>query len=1249
MSPLDPTDLTTRVRAAVAAVLRTDAGQLAADRSLRDLGINSMRAMRVAARLETDLGVPVRPWLLLEHDRIDTLVAALAAERSGDADPGPPDDAAPPGPHGPGPSTPGPSAEADPAPPVDGVPAASPARPLSHAEQTQWYLAWSQPHSTRYVFSGGVRLRGHLRVDALRAAFQTLVERHEPLRTSYRLDADGVPRATPVAPWCFPLPVTDLSAGSDPDAEVEAAVRDERDTPFDLTTGRLLRARLLRTAADEHVLLLAAHHIAFDGWSLGLLFRALGTGYRAATGASAPAPAGTGPGYRDYVEFQQDTWRRDRRIRLDWWRDQLADARTVLDVPGDLPGDPGPDGPGELLRFTVEPGLAAGVRELCRTIGVTLFVALATAYATVLHHRTGQDDLLLGTPLTHRPRPAFHQLIGMFVNTVVLRARFGADTTFRDLLAQGRRRMLGALEHQDAPLNAVIEAAGALRDPDRNPLFQVMFDLHSFPPDELSLPGVEVRALDGGAVSLHRFETPGREAKFDLTLTVEDDGEALLAALEYRADRYSAAWARRFADDLTTLLAQVVADPARPVRDLAASRAGDSLAHGPALAVPSRTVHELVEAHARNRPDAVAVVDRGRRTTYAELDRAAGELAGRLRAAGVGPETVVGVLAERSADLVVDLLAVLRAGGAYLLLEPRHPQQRWWTMLRDGDARLLLTRAHLAARLAEDAGDADAGDADAGGAPDRPEDVTGDDAIGGAADSDRRLLRLSPHRSPARTGRTGPDNTAYLLFTSGSTGTPKGAAVSHRALVNAHLGWQRRYRLGPDTAVAQLAGPAFDVFSGELVRALCSGARLVIVPDEDVVDPVRLHELLCAEQVTTAEFVPSVLRPLLDLGASLPGMRLVALGVEPWTAADHHLLLRLLSPGAEVVNTYGVTEATVDSTIGALPTTGPELTGRAAAYRWPVGPPMPNTSVYVLDHRLRPVPVGQPGEVWIGGAGVAQGYRGRPGHTADRFRPDPYAPAPGRRMYRTGDRGRMLPDGQLVLLGRVDRQVKVRGVRVDPEEVEAVLGAAPGVRRAVVTVAADGPGAGLVAYLVREPGTSPDLRAVATHAARALPQAVCPVRYAVLDRPPLTPNGKIDFAALAGVPTQPVGRDRPVDRPSTATERQVAALCADLLGVDEVGARVDFFELGGHSLLLARLVGMVRDRFAVELPVREVLLDPTVATIAALVDAGGTADAAPDRATTPTAAPTARRVRVRAVVGADSTLRVRRGGTDVRS
>ncbi|MFI6231267.1 amino acid adenylation domain-containing protein [Micromonospora echinospora] len=1243
MNPPDPTDLTTRVRAAVAAVLRTDAGQLAADRSLRDLGINSMRAMRVAARLENGLGVPVRPWLLLEHDRIDTLVAALAAELSGDAAPGPPDDAAPPGPHGPVPSALVPSADADPAPPVDGVPAASsaspPARALSHAEQTQWYLAWSQPHSTRYVFSGGIRLRGHLRVDALRAAFQTVVERHEPLRTSYRLDADGVPRAAPVAPWRFPLPVTDLSAGSDPEAEVEAAVRDERDTPFDLTTGRLLRARLLRTAADEHVLLLAAHHIAFDGWSLGLLFRALGTGYRAATGASAPAPDGTGPGYRDYVEFQQDTWRRDRRVRLDWWRDQLADARTVLDVPGDLPGDPGPDGPGELLRFTVEPGLAAGVRELCRTTGVTLFVALATAYATVLHHRTGQDDLLLGTPLTHRPRPAFHQLIGMFVNTVVLRARFGADTTFRDLLAQSRRRMLGALEHQDVPLNAVIESAGAVRDPDRNPLFQVMFDLHSFPPDELSLPGVEVRALDGGAVGLHRFETPGREAKFDLTLTVEDDGEALLAALEYRADRYSAAWARRLADDLTTLLAQVAADPARPVRDLAASRAGDSVAHGPASTVPSRTVHELVEAHARTRPDAVAVVDRGRRTTYAELDRAAGELAGRLRAAGVGPETVVGVLAERSADLVVDLLAVLKAGGAYLLLEPRHPRRRWRTMLRDGDARLLLTRAHLAARLA---GDADADDARDG--TDRPEDVTG-----GAPDGDRRLLRLSPHRPPARTGRTGPDNTAYLLFTSGSTGTPKGTAVSHRALVNAHLGWHRRYRLGPDTAVAQLAGPAFDVFSGELVRALCSGARLVIVPDEDVVDPVRLHELLCAERVTTAEFVPSVLRPLLDLGASLPDMRLVALGVEPWTAADHHLLLRLLPPGTEVVNTYGVTEATVDSTIGALPTTGPELTGRAAAYRWPVGPPMPNTSVYVLDHRLRPVPLGQPGEVWIGGAGVAQGYRGRPGHTADRFRPDPYAPAPGRRMYRTGDRGRMLPDGQLVLLGRVDRQVKVRGIRVDPEEVEAVLGAAPGVRRAVVTVAADGPAAGLVAYLVREPGASPDLRAVATHAARALPQAVCPVRYAVLDRPPLTPNGKIDFAALADVPTRPVGRDRPVDRPTTATERQVAALCADLLGVDEVGTRVDFFELGGHSLLLARLVGMVRDRFAVELPVREVLLDPTVATIAALVDAGQPAGAAPEGATTPTAAPTARRVRVRAVVGADSTLRVRRGGTDVRS
>ena len=554
--------------------------------------------------------------------------------------------------------------------------------------------------------------------------------------------------------------------------------------------------------------------------------------------APGPEPAPPDVDYGAFVEAQAHSWQRHSQERLRWWRDYLAGCRPVLDVPGDLPGA-GPTGPGRVRRFAVEPRAAAAVRDLCRTSGTTLFVTMAAAYATVLHHRTGRDDLLIGIPLSHRPRSAYHELIGMFVNTVVLRARFAPDTDFPALLRDTRAGMLGALEHQDVPLSAVVYVTGTARDPGHHPLFQVMFDLHSFPPDELRLPGIEVRALDGGPVSLNSLEVPGQEAKFDLTLTVEDTGEAMLGALEYRTDRYSAAWADGFVGDLLAVLDQAVAVPARPLRDLALSRPGESIAHGPAVPVPETTVHALISEHARTRPDAVAVVDGAYRLTYGALERTASELAVRLRAAGVGPGVTVAVLADRSAGLIVDLLAVLKAGGTYLPLDPRHPAGRMRAMVRDGGAQLLLVRRN--AGLGSDPGELglDAGE-DWG--------------------PDHRLIRPAGPGQPVTDGRDGPHGTAYLLFTSGSTGKPKAVAVSHRALINAHLGWQASYSIAPTDAVAQLAGPAFDVFSGELVRALCSGARLVIVRDDVVVDPARLSALLRAEAVTIAEFVPSVLR-----------------------------------------------------------------------------------------------------------------------------------------------------------------------------------------------------------------------------------------------------------------------------------------------------------------------------------------------------------------------------------------------------
>ncbi|OLF14177.1 hypothetical protein BLA60_03240 [Actinophytocola xinjiangensis] len=1125
-------DLVALLRAAVASTTRTEPASVGEDSSLRALGVNSMRALRIAARLERELGAPVAPWPLLEHDRLGDAAAAIV-----------PGTDEPPR-HRPGPW-----------------------RPLSHAEQSQWYLDWSEPGATRYVFSGAIRLRGPVDPAALGAALSAVVRRHEPLRTRYGTGPDGVPRAVAADPYPVALPVT-----GEP---LDQVVRAERETPFDLTGGRLLRARLVRLAPEDHALVLAAHHIAVDGWSFGVLLRELG-------GRSPELTAG----YPDAVAAEAATWRADGPRQREWWRGYLADAPPALDVPGDLPVGPGATGAGRVLRFAVEPAVTAAVRALPATPYAVLF----TAFAVVLHRRAGRDDLLVGTPLANRARPRFHDLIGMFVNTVVLRSRAGRDTTFAALLRATRDGLLGAMTHQEVPLPEITAAAqGAARDP----LVRVMFDLHSFPPGELALPGVEVLAGDGGPLTLNSFETPGSQAKFDLTLTMEDTGEALLGALEYRTDRYTRRWADGFVEDLLAVLTEATRDPDTRVRDLAAGRGEPSVVRGEPAPPGEWTVHGLVGG----RPEAVAVVDGDEALDYAELDRRAGELAGRLRALGVGAGTTVALLAERSAGLVVDVLAVLRAGGAFLPLDPRHPVDRMHAMLADGDASLLLTREHLTARAGRGAGrDLGAG---------------------------RRVITLRHTESTRRDA--GQADTAYVLFTSGSTGRPKGVAVSHRSLAVAALTWRREFGLGEGDVVAQIAGCAFDVFCGELVRALGTGARLAIVPDDVVLDPVRLHALLRDAGVTCAEFVPSVLAPLVDLGRELPSLRRVVIGVEPWTAGEQARLRALLRPEAVVHNTYGLTEATIDSTGEIL--TGTD--GLPAEHRFPVGWPFSSTTVYVLDESRRPVTVGLAGEVWIGGTGVAQGYVGRAAHTADRFRPDPFGD-PGTRMYRTGDRGRLLPDGRLVLLGRLDRQHKVRGTRVDLEEVEAVLAGAPGVRRAVVVPEP----AGLVAYLVREPSAATEPREVAAHAARWLPRTVCPVRYAVLDRPPLTPNGKIDVAALAGVPTQPVAAPAPA-RPASTTEREIARLCAEVIEggpVGEVDPAADFFELGGHSLLLARWIGLVRDRFAVDLPIREVLLRPTVARVAELVEAGAPA------ARTPTAGHT--RIRWSA--------RPQRGGDDER-
>lgn len=1145
MSGPDPGALTEALRRAVSSVLRRGPDAVGPGDSLRELGLSSLRALRACGWVERESGVVLEPRLLLEHDTIDDVVRALA-------DAGGPDE---------------PSALAEPD-------RSGSARPLSGAEQRMWFLQSMDPATGQYVFAGSVLLRGELSAGALGAALGAVVERHEPLRTRYLMRQDGSLVAEPLPPAPFPLPAVDLSGLNLAQARrrVSSAATRQRQAPFSLADGKLLRAELLRLSAGEHVLVFATHHIAFDGWSIPLLFAELDAAYRAAVAGADPSrAAGDLPaGYRDFACQRAE----ENPADLAWWQDYLAGAPTDIAPPGDLPAGRAPAGPGAVSRFALPPELAAAVRRFSAEAGTTGYVTLLTAFAALVRRYSDSDDLLIGTLLANRARAAFQPLIGMFVNTVVVRQSARADAGFGKLVASANKAVLGAFGQREVSFGRLVERLSPGRGvADGAPLFRVMFDLHAFPIDTGHIGPLRLSAVNGGPLSVNEMEVAGSDAKFDLTLTMEERGEDLLGALEYRADLYSAQWVRQFTWHFQRLLAVAVAEPGRPVGMIPLSGAGSVLA-GEETHDPAGTFPELISRVAGRHPGRVAVRDAVGTLRYGELARRSDLLARRLREQGIGTGDVVGLLTGRSAELVVALLGAAKAGAAYLPLDPRYPLARLAAMGRDAGAAALVAEPGRLGEAGAIMGAAPAGVTEAGGL-----------AVA--------VMRPRPPRGER--DRAGPGDAAYVLFTSGTTGRPKGVVVEHAALAGAYHAWRRRYRLDGAGCHLQLAGQGFDVFTGDVVRALCSGGRLVIAPDEAVLDPSALHTLMRDENVDVAEFTPAVMQVLLDhleaTGGDLSFMRVVIVGSDVWLARDHHRLRRLVAPQALVVNSFGVTEATVDSAMYEG-----DADGRPGEAAVPIGRPLPGVRLQVLDRWLRPVPAGVPGELWVAGRGVARGYLARPELTAERFLPDPLGP-PGARMYRTGDRARLLRDGNLDLLGRTDRQLKVRGIRLEAEEVEAVLSTCPGVRRAVVAVR-DGV---LIAYLVPAQNTRIDVSQVRAVASRSLPAAACPTRWAVLDALPLTPNGKIDLAALdrAAVEARPPDR-----RPAGELERQVAGLFADVLGADEAGADQSFFELGGHSLMLTRLGAAIHGRFGVRLTVRELFEHNTPAAVTRLLAAG---------------------------------------------
>jgi len=1049
--------------------------------------------------------------------------------------------------------------------------------PASSAQWRLWLLDQLEPGSPAYNMAAMLQLPAALDPAALRRSLEALVRRHESLRTTF-IAVGGQPMQAiaPEAGVKIPLPVVDLRdlPAEEREEVVRRLRREEARRPFDLARGPLLRAALLHQGAQGYVLLLSIHHIIADEWSMGVLLGDLAALYNAAV-AGVPAPLPELPiQYADYAQWQREALEGEAlEEQRAYWRRQLAGTPDALELPTDRPRPPQQSFEGITYGFEVPASIEAGLRRLGRQERATLFMTLLAAFQALLHRYTGRDDIVVGSPVAGRTQPELEGLIGLFINMLVLRGDLAGDPTFRELLGRARGMALDAYDHQDVPFEHLVEELRPARDPSRNPLFQVMFVLQNAPTAAVELAGAPLQQewADTGT------------AKVDLTLyVVETEDGGLRGLLEYNTDLFEEATIARMAEHFRTLLEGIAADPDRRLSALPLLTEVERRQllvdwNSTVAPLPEATLPALVAAQAARTPDAVAVVCADEELTYAALEGRADRLARRLRELGVGPDVLVGLYTERSLAMVVGLLGILKAGGAYVPLDPSFPVERLAFMAADAALPVLVTQAALVGRLPAHAArvvllddpdpDPDAAAGDAG------------DAGGGAT----------------------LDDLAYVLYTSGSTGHPKGVQIPHRALVNFLASMRRAPGLTAADTLLAVTTLSFDIAGLELYLPLIVGARLVVAGRDVAVDGAALAATLTRTGATVMQATPATWRLLLDAGWQ-GDPRLTALcGGE---ALPGELAARLRPRVGALWNMYGPTETTIWSTIQEVA----EPVG-AAGEVVPIGRPIANTQTYVLDGHMRPVPVGVPGELCIGGAGLARGYLGRPALTAERFVPDPFATAPGARLYKTGDRARYRPDGTLEYLGRLDNQVKVRGYRIELGEVEATLAAHPAVRQAVVTVREDTPGdARLVAYVVPEPGGAPAAEELRALLRERLPAYMVPSAFVALAAFPLTPNGKVDRRALpAPDAAQPADTDAgaaaqgdlmfgpgPEQSYLLTIHHQLIAIWEELLNVCPIGVNDDFFELGGHSLLAARLVDRIEQATGKKIPLATLFAGATI-------------------------------------------------------
>ena len=1030
--------------------------------------------------------------------------------------------------------------------------------PSSFAQRRLWFLQQLEPGQTSFLVPRAWRLVGPLDVAAVNYAVNRIVERHDVLRTAFVVeDREPVQVVSPYR--SFEISVEDLGAAVDPESLAAEIALTEANTPFDLEAGGLFRCRILRLSEEEHVLSYTTHHIINDGWSNGLWMREF-TGFylEKATGKEA-AIAELPIQYGDYAVWQQENLTGPTLdAQLAFWTKALEGAPTLLDLPRDRPRPRVVSPEGARIRFALGQKLTEELRGLAKETNSTLFMVMMAAFQVFVSRYTNQEDFLLGTPIANRERLEVEPLIGLFNNILLVRASVKAGTSFLDLLVEVKKFTLDAYSHQEMPFEKLVEYLQPERSLSYNPLFQVMFALQNTPRAAASLPGISFSILPAGRLKTNQ----------DFFLSVEDGTEQLRGVIEYNSALFDGPTIERMFGHYRRILEAVVGDASINLSELTLLPDGErrQIIHGwndTAAEYPRyRCVHEAISEQAALRPDAKAVVFANECLSYADLDQRSNRLARHLQASGVGCGQRVGIYLDRSLDLVVALLATMKAGAAYVPLDPHYPAKRIEGILEDAGVACLITKADLRIRLKDYAEQA----------------VLLDEASAqiAAQDSDPVVSGVSA------------DDLAYLIFTSGSTGRPKGVEVSHRAVVNLLTDMAKELAMGPEDVFPALASFGFDMSVPELYLPLVTGGVLALAEAHLAGNGEELAKFLGLHQATVVHATPTTWSLLLDSGFTGAGLKR-CIGAEPLPRGLFERLMEA-APDTPLWNFYGPTETTVWSTVHRFTRADEAIV---------VGRPLANTQIYILDRTGQPCPIGVPGEIHIGGDGLARGYRGQPEMTAEKFVRNPFSDDPALRMYKTADLGRWTANGTIEHLGRVDNQVKIRGFRIELGEIEAALSSRPEVREAAVIVREDVSGdKRLVAYVVSN--TILNQAELRAGLKETLPEYMVPAAFVELERLPLTPNGKVDRKNLPApefYTSGGVGR-----APETAMEVEVAGIWKQILRVQTVNCEDDFFHIGGHSLLATQMVSRVAERTGVKMPLVTIFENTTVESFARAIE-----------------------------------------------